>query len=61
MKCRVLTGFIDKNTGQPYDHGSLYECEKARFDEINRQGNYLAVIEEKTAEKAAQKPTKATK
>lgn len=61
MKCRVLTGFIDKNTGKPHECGSLYECEKTRFDEINRQGNYLAVIEEKTAEKAAQKPTKATK
>lgn len=61
MKCRVLTGFIDKNTGQPHEHGSLYECEKARFDEINSKGNYLAAIAEKTAEKAAQKPTKAMK
>ena len=61
MKCRVLTGFIDKNTGKPHNHGSLYECEKARFDEINSKGNYLAAIEEKTAEKATPKPTKATK
>ena len=61
MKCRVLIGFIDKNTGKPHDCSSPYECDKARFDEINSKGNYLAVIEEKTAEKATQKPTKATK
>lgn len=61
MKCKVLKGFIDKNTGKPHEYGSLYECEKARFAEINGKGSYLAVIEEKTAEKATQKPTKATK
>lgn len=61
MKCRVLTGFIDKNTGKTHEHGSLYECDKARFGEINSKGDYLTVMEEKTAEKAAQKPTKAMK
>lgn len=61
MKCKVLKGFIDKNTDKPYEYGSLYECEKTRFDEINSKGSYLAVIEEKMAEKATQKPTKATK
>lgn len=61
MKYRVLKGFIDKNTDKPYEYGSLYECEESRFDEINSKGNYLAVLKEKTAGKATQKPTKATK
>ena len=56
MKCRVLKGFIDKNTGKAYELGSLYECEKARFDEINSKGNYLAAIVEKPVEKGTEKP-----
>lgn len=56
MKCKVLKGFIDKNTDKPYEYGSLYECEKSRFDEINSKGNYLAVLKEKTADKATQEP-----
>ena len=54
MKCKVLKGFIDKNTDKPYEYGSLYECEKSRFDEINSKGNYLAVLKEKTVDKATQ-------
>lgn len=61
MKCRVLKGFFDKNTGKAHEQGAMYECEKARFDEINSSGDYLAVIEEKQAEKATQKPAKAMK
>lgn len=41
MKCKVLTNFIDKYTGKVYKKGSVYECEKARFDEIQKQGDFL--------------------
>lgn len=61
MKCRVLKGFIDKNIGKPYESGSLFECDKSRFDEINSQGNYLVAIEEKTADKGKEKPKTAMK
>lgn len=52
MKCKVLTNFIDKNTGKVHKKGSTYECEKARFGEIQRQGNFLK--EEKQPKKKAE-------
>lgn len=59
MKYRVLKGFIDKVTGIPYNAGDTYECEKKRFNEIQRKGDYLVILAEKTAEKANKEPMKA--
>lgn len=50
MKCKVLTNFIDKNTGELHKKGSIYECEKSRFDEIQKKGNFLK--EERKPKKA---------
>lgn len=59
MKSRVIKGFIDKETGIPYDAGKIYECDKKRFNEIQNKGNYLVVLDEKTAVKANKQPVKA--
>ena len=52
MKCKVLTNFIDKNTGELHKKGSVYECDKKRFDEIQKQCNFLK--EEKQPKKKAE-------
>lgn len=54
MKCKVLANFIDKNTGKVHKKGSVYECEKARFDEIQRMGNFLKEEKQPKKEKAAE-------
>lgn len=59
MKCMVIKGFIDRITDIPYSYGDVYECDKKRFEEINSKGNYLVVIDEKTAVKANKQPVKA--
>jgi hypothetical protein len=50
MRCRVLKGFIDGNTGKGYNVGDVYECEKSRYDEIMGKGEYLLAIHKKHAE-----------
>ena len=61
MKCKVLRGFIDKETGKAHEEGSTYECTETRFEEIQRKGDYLSMISEKVAETGDMKPEKATK
>ena len=61
MKCKVLKGFIDKESGKPIEHGSTFECTEARFKEIQAKGDYLSMISEKVAETGDMKPEKATK
>lgn len=50
MRCKVLTNFIDKYTGNLHKKGTSYECDKKRFDEIQARGNFLK--EEKKPKKA---------
>ena len=52
MKYKVLSNFIDKNTGKVHKKGELYECDKKRFDEIQKQGDFLK--EEKQPKKKAE-------
>lgn len=59
MKCIVIKGFIDKETGIPYDANKPFECDKKRFDEIQSKGNYLVVLDEKAAVKANKQSVKA--
>lgn len=59
MKCRVIKGFIDKETDIPYDANKTFECDKKRFNEIQSKGNYLVVLDEKAAVKANKQPVKA--
>ena len=61
MKCKVLKGFIDKESGKAVEHGSTFECTEARFKEIQRKGDYLSMISEKVDETGDMKPEKATK
>ena len=61
MKCKVLKGFIDKESGKAVEHGSTFECTEARFKEIQSKGNYLSIEGEKVAETGDMKPEKATK
>ena len=61
MKCKVLKGFIDKESGKAVEHGSTFECTEARFKEIQRKGDYLSMISEKVSETGDMKPEKATK
>ena len=56
MKCKVLQGFIDKETGQAHEAGSEYECTEKRFNEIQSKGKYLVAEAKKAAEKGTQKP-----
>lgn len=46
MKCIVIKRFIDKKTHKVQEVGTVYECEKARFDEIQAKGSYLKEIKE---------------
>jgi hypothetical protein len=50
MKYKVLSNFIDKNTGELYKKGASYECDKKRFEEIQSKGIFLK--EEKQPKKA---------
>lgn len=59
MKCKVLQGFIDKESNKPVEAGDEYECSESRFKEIQSKGKYLFKIEGKTAEKGKEKPSKA--
>lgn len=52
MKCKVLSNFIDKNTGKVHKVGEFYECDKKRFNEIQAQGIFLK--EEKQPKKKAE-------
>ena len=52
MKYKVLTNFIDKYTGNVHKKGEFYECDKKRFDEIQKQGDFLK--EEKQPKKKAE-------
>lgn len=58
MKCKVLKGFIDKNTNEPYNANDVYDCTEKRFKEIQAKGNYLVAMPEKVAEKGNKKPEK---
>lgn len=59
MRCRVIQGFIDKETGKGLCIGDVYQCTEARFEEIQDKGEYLSVIVEKVAENGNKKPKKA--
>ena len=52
MKYKVLENFRDKYTDELYKKGDSYECDKKRFDEIQKQGNFLK--EEKQPKKKAE-------
>ena len=52
MKYKVLSNFIDKNTGNLHKKGEIYECDKKRFNEIQAQGIFLK--EEKQPKKKAE-------
>lgn len=60
MKCKVIKGFIDKETKKPYEVGAEFECTEDRFKEIKSRGMYLSKVDEKTAEKGNKKPEKAS-
>lgn len=55
MKCKVLKGFIDKNTSESYSVNDVYDCTEKRFKEIQAKGNYLVAMPEKVAEKGNKK------
>lgn len=47
MKVRVINEFVDKHTGAVRNAGSLFECDKERFEEIEKSGHFVEeVIEE---------------
>lgn len=60
MKCKVLKGFIDKETKKPYEVGADFECTEDRFKEIQSNGMYLSKVDEKNAKKGNKKPKKAS-
>lgn len=61
MKCKVIKGFIDKESKKPVEANKEFECTEERFKEIQNKGMYLSAIEEKTAEKGDKQPEKANK
>lgn len=59
MKCKVIKGFIDKESKKPVEAGDEYECSESRFKEIQSNGMYLSVISKKTAVNGNKQPEKA--
>lgn len=59
MKCKVIKGFIDKESKKPVEAGKEFECTEKRFEEIQSKGMYLSAIEEKTAVNENKQPDKA--
>jgi len=57
MKCKVVNEFIDKETKVFNETGAVIEVSEARYKEIVKKGNYLAIVEE---EKPAPKSRKKT-
>ena len=52
MKFKVVSNFIDKNTGKVHKKGEFYECDKKRFNEIQAQGIFLKEEKQPKKEKA---------
>ena len=50
MKCKVIRPFIDKVTGKRVE--KEYSCTKERFEEIQKQGNFLEPLEVEKEQKA---------
>lgn len=50
MKVTVINAFIDKNTGEPYNSGAIYEStDKERIKEL-QDGGFLAAPEKVSKE-----------
>lgn len=49
MKVKVIKEFVDKHSGQLHKVGSTYECDEARFKEIQDAGSFVepAPVKEK--------------
>lgn len=57
MECKVIDNFIDsKDNDKFYKVGDKYTCIKARFEEIQKKGNFLEEV--KSTKKATKKETK---
>lgn len=49
MMAKVINEFVDKYTGVLHEKGSTFSCEKDRFIEIQKAGNFIVEVKpEKT-------------
>lgn len=48
MKAKVIIPFNDKYTGKEHKKGDVIEVTAARFNEIQRKGNYVEAVDEST-------------
>lgn len=60
MNARVIRRFRDKETKEMREVGDIFECTKARFDEISAVGNFVEEVEipkKRTTRKKAETKT----
>lgn len=55
MDCKVKKAFYDKYTGKYHGVGTSYSCTEERFEEIQGQGDFLIIEEEKPEKKRLKK------
>lgn len=46
VKTKVLIPFTDKETNKQYKKGDIINMTAKRFNEVQRKGNYIEVLEE---------------
>lgn len=51
MKVKVITEFVDIHTGELHKVGSSFECDEARFKEIENAGSFVVPVIEKAKKK----------
>lgn len=51
MKVKVINEFVDIHTGVLHENGSTFECDEARFKEIEKAGSFVKPVIEKENKK----------
>lgn len=51
MKVKVINEFVDKLSGVLHEKGSTFECDEARFKEIEKAGSFVKPVIEKDKKK----------
>ncbi len=54
MKVKVLQTFRDRHTLELHRKGEVFECTKARFDEILGVGKFVEEVKEKKTKKKSE-------
>lgn len=55
MMAKVINEFVDKYTGVLHEKGSTFACNKDRFIEIQKEGNFIEEIKPEKSKKGKEK------